>query len=162
MEWRMLVAFPIGLWIFSFVCDLISIATAAGPEWERVALYALGGGIVGALLAALPGLVDLLSLSGASRTTGIRHMILNLAALIVFGASFWLRLQPDIDGARTPIVISGLGVLLILAAGWLGAEMVFVQGVASADRRVASPRRRPADVYTGPERRADERVDARM
>src|SRR5688572_15246018 len=58
----MLVPMPIGLWIFSFVCDHVRVGGSANPAWTTVALYCIGGGIVGALLAARPGLIDFLSL----------------------------------------------------------------------------------------------------
>jgi uncharacterized membrane protein len=54
-----LVAFPIGLWIFSIISDLIFKLGYGGPVWNDVAFYTLAGGIVGALVAALPGLIDL-------------------------------------------------------------------------------------------------------
>src|SRR5690348_7249457 len=58
----MLVPIPIGLWIFSFVCDLFHAGGATAEAWTTVAFYTMAGGIIGALLAALPGLIDLLSL----------------------------------------------------------------------------------------------------
>jgi len=58
-----LVAFPIGLWIFSLISDVIFKMGWGGPAWNDVALYTLGGGTVGALIAALPGFVDFASLT---------------------------------------------------------------------------------------------------
>jgi len=51
-----LIPLPIGLWIFSIVSDLIFKLGFGGPVWNEVAFYTLGGGIVGALIAALPGI----------------------------------------------------------------------------------------------------------
>jgi uncharacterized membrane protein len=51
----MLVALPIGLWIFSLVCDLVFAFGGASENWRLVAVYTLAGGIIGALLAAVPG-----------------------------------------------------------------------------------------------------------
>src|SRR5213595_3332229 len=42
-----LVAFPIGLWIFSIVSDLIFKFGYGGPVWNDVAFYTLAGGIAG-------------------------------------------------------------------------------------------------------------------
>ena len=47
-----------------------------------VALYTMGGGIVGALLAAIPGLVDLVSLPPGPRRTALTHMALNLSIVL--------------------------------------------------------------------------------
>ncbi|HET8645960.1 MAG TPA: DUF2231 domain-containing protein, partial [Vicinamibacteria bacterium] len=87
----MLVALPIGLWVFALVAD-VAAAMTGGAHWRTVAFYTMAGGVVGALLAAVPGLVDLLSLRGtAAFGTGVRHMVLNLAAVAVFGLNVFLR-----------------------------------------------------------------------
>jgi len=126
----MLVVFPIGLWVFSLICDLVSLNGWGGPAWERTALYTLGGGIMGALLAALPGLVDLLSIADPrARRIGVWHMIVNLTAVAVFAVDFWLRVWPE-PAPVPPVALSVLGVLLIGVSGWLGGELVYVHGVA--------------------------------
>src|SRR5439155_1300719 len=48
----MLVAIPIGLWIFSLICDLVYRFGGGNPNWQVVAWYTLVGGILGALVAA--------------------------------------------------------------------------------------------------------------
>jgi uncharacterized membrane protein len=57
----MLIVFPIGLWIFSLAWDLIRLAGASGDAWSTVAFYSMVGGLIGALCAAVPGFIDLLS-----------------------------------------------------------------------------------------------------
>lgn len=118
-----LVALPIGLWIFALVADLAALTTG-NAEWATVAYYCLGGGVVGALLAAVPGLIDLLSLhEQPARGIGIRHMLLNLAAVAVFAANWWMR-SDGLD--RTgPWWLTALGVAMIGVSGWLGGEMVY-------------------------------------
>jgi len=44
----MLVVFPIGLWVFSFVADLVRVAGGA-PLWTDLAFYSMLGGLIGAL-----------------------------------------------------------------------------------------------------------------
>ena len=53
----MLVTVPIGLWVFSFLCDLVFVFTKS-REWSTTAYFALGGGVIGGTIAAVPGLVD--------------------------------------------------------------------------------------------------------
>ena len=131
----MLVAFPIGLWIFSLVCDLIRVFGGGGPQWATVALYTLAGGIITALLAAIPGFIDLLSISDARlRRIGIVHMVINLAIVILYVVNFILR-----QGSRTdslaPLILSITGVALLLISGWLGGELVHVHGVGVAEEK---------------------------
>ena len=63
----MLITLPIGLWVFSFVCDLFFVFGSGAPVWSTVALYTMAGGIVGALAAAIPGFIDLLSLPARAK-----------------------------------------------------------------------------------------------
>jgi uncharacterized membrane protein len=79
-------------------------------------------------LAAVPGFVDLVSIRDPrSKRTGLMHMTANLAAVAVFAVSFWRRLEGDASGI--PVGLSFVGLALLGVAGWLGGEMVFVQGV---------------------------------
>jgi uncharacterized membrane protein len=120
----MLVAIPIGLWIFSLVCDLAHLSGAAGESWGIVALYTMAGGIAGALLAAVPGFIDMLSLGGAIKRTALVHMGINLTVVALYAVNFWLRL-----GGTTLVWLSVLGLGLLVVSGWLGGKMVYEHGV---------------------------------
>ena len=124
----MLVTIPIGLWLFSFVCDLIFHFGNHALEWTTVALYTMGGGIVGALMAAVPGLIDLLSLPAEPRKTALWHMAINLTIVVVYVINFWLRLETP---AATGLAwLSLITILMLAVSGWLGGKMMFVLGVA--------------------------------
>src|SRR6185437_5508306 len=87
----MLVSIPIGLWIFTLTSDIVFFATA-DPRWEATAYFTLAGGIAGALLAAVPGLFDLLGLQDSrQRRIGIFHMSVNLAIVAVQAINLALR-----------------------------------------------------------------------
>ena len=62
----MLIPLPIGLWIFSLAADIIFRA-GGNPSWSTVAYYSMAGGIVGAIIAAVPGFLDFLDF-GPSRS----------------------------------------------------------------------------------------------
>ena len=126
----MLVALPIGLWIFSLISDVIYLMKWGGPVWSDVALYTMAGGIGGALLAAIPGFIDLLSMSkGPVKRIGIWHMSINLVVVALFATNLWLRMSSS-PGTTPPVWLSAIAVLLLGVSGWLGGEMVFVHGVA--------------------------------
>jgi uncharacterized membrane protein len=123
----MLVGIPIGLWVFAVVADLVHMG-GGGAAWKDVARYCIGGGIVGALLAAVPGLVDLTSISpGNVRKVALTHMTINLFVVGLFGLSFWLRTTNPLGG--WPAAMSGIGLLFLGLGGWLGGELVFVHGM---------------------------------
>lgn len=131
----MLIPFPIGLWIFSLVADIVYLYNG-NPSWATAALYTMGGGIIGALLAAVPGFVDYLYM-GPSRTKNIAlwHMLLNVGALVLFVINFFMRLD-SIPGATGPFLLSIIGVVGILISGWLGGHLVYVDGMAVDEANV--------------------------
>lgn len=149
----MLVPIPIGLWIFSLVCDLVHRFGATSPNWEVVAWYTMIGGIVGALAAAVPGLIDLVSLPAHVKRIGIPHMALNLGIVVLYAINAWLRRDGVTDGT---IWLSVLSVVLLGVSGWLGGHMVYVHGAAVEPLAYQGPERRRAAsnaAYYGPERR---------
>src|SRR5579859_2983558 len=90
----MLIVFPIGLWIFSLACDLIRLAGAPGDAWITVALYSMVGGLIGALCAAVPGLMDLLYYKGGTppvKKIALTHMTINLIVVALYAINIWLR-----------------------------------------------------------------------
>jgi uncharacterized membrane protein len=125
----MLVTIPIGLWVFSLVSDIAYLSTADG-RWESTAYFTLGGGIVGALLAAVPGLLDYLGLhEPRERRVASIHMILNLAIVVVQAVNFWLRSEGAAGGQNLPVLISVVAVAALVVSGWLGGQLVHVFGV---------------------------------
>jgi uncharacterized membrane protein len=125
----MLVAIPIGLWIFALVCDVVAAAHVTEP-WSTVALYCVAGGIVGAVIAAVPGLIDYFSIDEAAmRRIATYHLAVNVGALLVFAVNLWCRF---VLPARSviPVALSVIGVVGIGIGGWLGGKMVYVKGMA--------------------------------
>ena|SRR5215207_6827181 len=136
----MLIPFPIALWVFSLVADVIYL-WRGNPVWrDWVAFYTLLGGIIGAALAAVPGLIDWLSITDREvKKIANWHARLNVIALLIFAASFYLRTAGGasiVGGSYTiPVLLSVVGVILITISGWLGGEMVFKHGVAVSPSR---------------------------
>jgi uncharacterized membrane protein len=140
----MLVPLPIGLWVFSFACDIVALFVGNPATWKVVALYAMVGGIIGALLAAVFGLIDLLSLPHDIRTTAITHMSINLGIVVIFVIDAWLRIAASDAGAASPglVWLSLLGIVLLLVSGWLGGKMVYRYGVAVDTETICGEPRR--------------------
>jgi uncharacterized membrane protein len=125
-----IVPLPIGLWVFSIVSDFIFKLGWGSLVWNDVAFYTLAGGIIGALIAAVPGFIDLTGLQNPkSKSIAIWHMVINLLAVALYCVNFWLRTQRA-PGDNLPIVLSAIGIVLIIISGWLGGELVYVRGVA--------------------------------
>jgi uncharacterized membrane protein len=131
----MIIPFPIALWIFSLVADVIYL-WRGNPVWRNwIAFYTLLGGIIGAAVAAVPGFVDWLSIKDhAVVKLANWHARLNVIALVVFIIDFYLRTTRGASwvggGLMIPLLLSIIGIILIAISGWLGGEMVYVHGVA--------------------------------
>jgi len=124
----MLVTIPIGLWVFTLTSDVV-FAVTGDSRWEATAFFTLAGGIAGALLAAVPGLFDLLGLHEPhERRIGIIHMSVNLAIVVLQIVNFGLRVSLQADTNLT-FALSALAVAALFVSGWLGGQLVHVLGV---------------------------------
>jgi uncharacterized membrane protein len=128
----MLVTIPIGLWIFSLVCDFIAMRSGTPDAWATASFYAMVGGIIGALAAALPGLVDLLSLRKTPiLPTAVKHMALNLTIVVLYVINAWMRWgQHTAAPGGATLILSLVAIAMLLVSGWLGGKMVYEAGVA--------------------------------
>jgi uncharacterized membrane protein len=125
----MLVPIAIGGFVISLVADVLCVVTGNNNPWNTVAYYSMIIGIVGALAAALPGLVDLLSLpAGPIKKTAVTHMSINLIVVALYICNAWIRHGNPSD-LKVPMTLSVLAVGLLLVSGWLGGKMVFEAGV---------------------------------
>ena len=132
-----LVAIPIGAFTFALVADVVTWVSG-NLGWGDAARYALLVGVIGALLAAVFGLIDYfkVTMSMAGFKVDRLHLILNLTAVALFVISLWLRYR-DADGWCVPgFIASALGYLVVSGAGYLGGELVFKHkvGVLETDR----------------------------
>ena len=130
----MLIPFPLALWITSFVSDLLFYFTRHG-SLPVISKFLLATGCIGAVAAAIPGLIDWLSIKHpATKRIADWHARLNIIALLVFAASLYLRMKSGGAawvnyGLKIPFLISLLGVILISISGWLGGKLAFEHGV---------------------------------
>jgi len=125
----MLIVFPIGLWVFSLIADLI-LLYGGEPFWRELSFFSMVGGLIGALVAALPGMIDYWSMGDSpARKIATRHMTLNLIVVALYAANIWLRWETGGVGGW-PLVLSLVAVFLLAISGWLGGELVYVHGVA--------------------------------
>jgi uncharacterized membrane protein len=131
----MLVPLPIGLWMFSLVADMVALSRAGDGPWRDVAFYTMAGGLVGAVLAAVPGLVDFTGIRAQqTRRLATFHLVLNLSLVALYAVNLWLRSTHAL-GEGLPVILSALGIVVLAVSGWLGGELVFVRrvGVRSSD-----------------------------
>ena len=124
----MLVPIAIGCFVFSFVADLICLGGGNPNLWNTLAYYTMIGGILGALAAAVPGFIDMLSLPPPVKSIALVHMGINLTVVVVYLLNVLLR-RSDPQNLTMPMVLSFVTILMLLYSGWLGGKMVYEKGV---------------------------------
>ncbi|HZI88260.1 MAG TPA: DUF2231 domain-containing protein [Pyrinomonadaceae bacterium] len=129
----MLIPFPLALWATSFVVDVL-FYFLRHPTLLVIAKFMIAAGCLGAIAAAIPGIIDWLAIkNGDVKRVANWHARLNIAALVVFAISFFLRLgnYSELVGRKLtiPFLLSLVGVILITISGWLGGELVFRFGI---------------------------------
>ena len=130
----MLVVFPLGLLATSVAWDICRLATH-NPSWGVVAFWTIVAGVIGGLLAAIPGFIDWLAIPNDTRakSVGTTHMILNLIVVGLFVVSLIARSQASGGYALAGfvhMVWGWLGVGIALASAWLGGELVETLGIS--------------------------------
>lgn len=133
----MLIPLPIGLWLFSLICDLFSLAPNATENWQTVAYFSMAGGVIGAFVAAVPGIIDMLSLPAPQKRIALMHMSINAAVIVLYLINLWQRSHGD--QSLLPLWLSLAGVALLGVSGWLGGKMVYEHGVGVAGSHHGQP-----------------------
>ncbi|MEU0090693.1 DUF2231 domain-containing protein [Kribbella sp. NPDC006257] len=132
-----LVTVPIGAWVAALVFDIVSLASNEEEStFAEGAYWLIGIGIVGAVLAAVFGLLDLLAIPRGTRafTTGLTHMTLNLIVVVLFVVNFIIRAAQDYEEATVlGFVLTLIALAILGASGWLGGKLAYTYGVRVAD-----------------------------
>ena len=128
-----LIPFPLALWATSFVVDVLFYFLRHSTLLV-IAKFMIAAGCIGAIAAAIPGIIDWLAIkNGEAKKVANWHARLNIAALVVFAISLFLRMgrYSEYVGRKLtiPFLLSLVGVILILISGWLGGELVFRYGI---------------------------------
>jgi uncharacterized membrane protein len=125
----MLIAYPVAGYTGTLVG--FAVYAANGQQfWLNFAVALNIAGVGGAVLAALPGAVDLalgVPRRSAALAVGRAHAVLNVVALALFGVSLGVYAS-HWDGpprsATLGLVLSAVGVAVTISAGFLGWMLV--------------------------------------
>ena len=126
----MLIVFPLGLLATSLFFDIIHWITGNG-FFSVIAFWMITAGVIGALLAAIFGLIDWLAIPAGTRakTVGLWHGGGNVFIVLLFIVSWLIRLNAQANPSVIAYILSVVGVVLALVTGWLGGELVERMGV---------------------------------
>jgi uncharacterized membrane protein len=130
----MLVAYPIGLYVTSLLCDFIYL-WRGDPFWYRMAFWSMLIGFIGHLAAAVPGFVDYLAIAKEApnaQRTATMHLGLGLTLAILYLINLFIRRGggvPEGGSVMIPILLSLIGTGLLGLQGWFGGELVYKHAI---------------------------------
>jgi uncharacterized membrane protein len=131
-----LVTIPIGTWTASLVFDLIGLGADDPRPFAVGAFWLLVIGLVGAVLAAVLGLLDFSTIPGGTKAhrTALTHLALNSVALLLFLVDVLVRnAHGQRDVSVTGLVLTVVGLVVVGVSGTLGATLAYHFGVRVAD-----------------------------
>jgi len=120
-----LVVFPIAFFIGTFIFDILGIIYNY-EIFYAVSFYMQISGIIGAVLAAVPGAIDYFKTvppNSSAKKRATKHALLNITNLILFLIAWILKgnnINPYII-----LVLETIGIILLGIAGWLGGTLVY-------------------------------------
>ena len=132
-----LVTVPIGAWLASLVFDIASHVVDDGAEtYSDGAELLIAIGVIGAVLAAVWGLIDYLRIERGTQAfkVGTTHMLLNDVVLVLFIVSWLIRRNADDEATNGGLIVLSIVALALLSvSGWLGGKLAYRYGVRVAD-----------------------------
>jgi uncharacterized membrane protein len=131
------VTIPIGAWTASVVFDILALCGVEPDAFALAAQWLVAIGVIGALLAAVFGLLDLSNLEKGTkaRRTALTHLAFNSAAVVLFIVSFAVRAAQSGDPSVWGFVLSLVGLACVGISGFLGGELAYRYGVRVADEQ---------------------------
>jgi len=133
-----LVTVPIGAWVCGLVFDIASRVVDDPGFLAKGSVWLIAIGVIGAVLAAMVGLLDLFAIPSGTRAfrVGLTHMSLNLLVTAAYAANFLWRLADHGQSASVatgPLVLSALSLVILAGSGYLGGKLAYHYGVRVAD-----------------------------
>jgi uncharacterized membrane protein len=134
----MLVTVPIGAWVASLVFDIASQVVGDPAFLARASMWLIALGVIGALLAATVGFLDLFAIPPGTRAfrVALVHMALNLLVTAAYAGDFLWRhadSRPAASVGPGMLALSAGCIAVLGASGYLGGKLAYHYGVRVAD-----------------------------
>lgn len=133
-----LVTVPIGAWVCALIFDIASHVVDQPGFLTRGAEWLIAIGILGAVLAAAVGLLDLLTIPRGTPAlrTALIHLSLNVLVLAAYVINFFWRHGRYTDGHAVSggqLALAAISLAVLGASGYLGGKLAYRYGVRVAD-----------------------------
>ena len=129
-----LITIPIGMFAAAFLFDIL-FWESGHLAFATTARWLLGFGLLGAVAAAVAGLLDFLGDKHIRNISDAwHHAIGNVILILVQIFNFYWRYRYGADAALpVGFALSTIAVLIMIYTGWKGGELVFRHRVAVYD-----------------------------
>jgi uncharacterized membrane protein len=146
-----LVTVPIGAWVCALVFDISSHVVDKPGFLTQGAEWLIAIGVLGAVAAAMVGLLDLLAIPRGTTAfrTGLVHMGLNLTVAGAYVVNFFWRHGTYTHGRSVPggqLTLAAVSLAVLGVSGYLGGKLAYRYGVRVADERTQAEGYRSAAV----------------
>ncbi len=131
----LLVPLPIGAFVSSLIFDILTRTRTGGlPYLVDGAFWLIGIGLIGALVAAVFGVLDLRTIPRGTPAfaTARTHLSLNAAAAVLFAIGYAWRAGDHVALDKTrwgQLALSAAAVAFLIAAMWLGGKLTYLHGI---------------------------------
>jgi uncharacterized membrane protein len=136
-----LVMFPLGLFVMALIFDAAHLL--GGPALLGVVAYwNIGAGLIGGVLAALAGLIDLMFIppNTRARRVGAANGLVNFGVLLFFTVILIVRMGDNRSAGGGLFVVELVALGAAVFAAWLGGELVDRLGAPAFARPVVGHR----------------------
>ena len=121
-----LISFPIAFFIGSLVFDVLSLMNG-NTAFQTTAYHLNIAGVIGAVMAAVPGIIDFIytvppNSSGKKRAA--THGLLNTTNLLLFVVVILLKRADSLD-FKIIVGLEAIGIIILFVAGWMGGTLVY-------------------------------------
>jgi len=129
-----LVAVPICLLSSAVVFDFFGLITGIAAL-GAVAHWAVAVGLAGAIVAALVGWMEWVSIPPRSHSKGMAfaHALVNTLVVILYTGSLLSRSADPLQPQIMAIIFSIMAAVAALVGGWVGGEMIEAHGKTNAE-----------------------------
>ncbi|MEU9500958.1 DUF2231 domain-containing protein [Streptomyces sp. NPDC048196] len=133
-----LVTVPIGAWVAGVVFDIASHLVHDPAFLAQGAMWLIALGVVGALVAATVGFLDLFAIPPGTPAfrVGLLHMTLNLLVTAAYVGNFLWRHAghgPAGSVGAGMLTLNAVSLVVLGVSGYLGGKLAYRYGVRVAD-----------------------------
>ena len=126
---------PVGAFTSSLILDILTRTRPGELPWlVDGAYWLIGIGLIGAGIAAVFGVLDLLRLQRGTRPfrLALSHVTLNITIATLFGVGYAWRAGDHVELGQTrwgQLALSAAAVALLAVAVWIGQTLTYRHGV---------------------------------